>query len=75
MKLFGLTIVSNLKLRLFGFAVKRYRKRFKEAIIREHDLFIDMLRSGQKEKAVSFLKEVHWKFNYPENFIQGGTDN
>ena len=69
------TTVSNLKLRLFGFAVKRYRKRFKEAIIREHDLFIDMLRSGQKEKAVSFLKEVHWKFNYPENFIQGGTDN
>ncbi len=66
--------VSNLKLRLFGFAVKRYRKRFKEAIVLEHDMFIDMLRSGQKEKAISFLKEVHWKFNYPENFIQGGID-
>jgi DNA-binding GntR family transcriptional regulator len=69
------TTVSNLKMRLFGFAIKRYRKRFKEAIVLEHDMFIDMLRSGQKEQAISFLKEVHWKFNYPENFIQGGSDN
>jgi len=69
------TTVSNLKLRLFGFAVKRYRKRFKEAIVLEHEMFIDMLRAGQKEQAISFLKEVHWKFNYPENFIQGETDN
>ena len=69
------TTVSNLKLRLFGFAIKRYRKRFKEAIVIEHNMFIDMLRSGQKEKAIQFLKEVHWKFNYPENFIQGGIDN
>ncbi len=67
--------ISNLKLRLFGFAVKRYRKPFKEAIVLEHDMFIDMLRLGQKEQAISFLKEVHWKFNYPENFIQGGTNN
>ena len=68
------TTISNLKLRLFGFAVKRYRKRFKQAIILEHDMFIDMLRSGQKIRAVDFLKEVHWKFNYPENFIQGSSD-
>ncbi len=64
------TTVGNLKLRLFGFAVKRYRKSFKEAIVLEHNMFIDMLRSGQKERAIIFLKEVHWKFNYPENFIQ-----
>jgi len=68
------TTVSNLKLRLFGFAVKRYRNRFKDAIVLEHDMFIDMIRSGQKEKSIRFLKEVHWKFNYPENFIQGGSD-
>jgi len=68
------TTVSNLKLRLFGFAVKRYRKRFKEAIVLEHDMFIDMLRTGQKDNAITFLKEVHWQFNYPENFIQGGTN-
>jgi len=68
------TIINNLKLRLFGFAIKRYRNRFKEAIVLEHDMFIDMLRLRQRENAISFLKEVHWKFNYPENFIQGETN-
>jgi len=62
--------VSTLKLRLFGFALKSYRNRFKEAIVREHKKFIALLRSGKKDNAADFLKNVHWKFNYPENFIR-----
>ena len=62
--------IRIMKLRLFGFALKCYRDRFKQAIVNEHREFIKLLRAGEKEKAVSFLKEVHWKFNYPENFIR-----
>lgn len=62
--------VSNLKLKLFGFAMKSYRKRFKEAIVREHEEFIELIRAGKKTRASNYLKDVHWKFNYPENFIR-----
>ena len=62
--------VSNLKLKLFGFAMKSYRRRFKESIVREHEEFIELLRAGKKDNAVDYLKNVHWKFNYPENFIR-----
>lgn len=62
--------VSNLKLKVFGFAMKSYRKRFKEAIVREHQEFIALIRAGRKSRASNYLKDVHWKFNYPENFIR-----
>ena len=62
--------VSNLKLRLFGFAMKSYRKRFKEAIVREHEEFIALIRADKRVRASNYLKDVHWKFNYPENFIR-----
>lgn len=67
------TYVSNLKLRLFGFALKSYRDRFKRAIIAEHDVFIALLREGKRQSAADYLKEVHWKFNYPDNFIRPDT--
>jgi len=62
--------VSNLKLKLFGFALKSYRKQFKESIVQEHEEFIELLRAGKKNNAVDYLKNVHWQFNYPENFIR-----
>jgi len=62
--------VSNLKLRLFSFALKSYRNRFKKAIVKEHDEFIALLHNGDRDRAVDFLKNVHWKFNYPDNFIR-----
>ena len=65
--------VSNLKLKLFGFARKSYRKRFKESIVREHEEFIELVRAEKKSDAVDYLKNVHWKFNYPENFIRPDT--
>ena len=65
--------VSVLKLRVFGFALKSYRDRFKKAIVEEHREFISYLRSGEKDKAVRFLTDVHWKFNYPENFVRADT--
>ncbi len=62
--------VSILKLRVFGFAMRCYRDRFKNEIVKEHRKLISLIRSGEKEKAVGFLKDVHWKFNHPENFIR-----
>lgn len=62
--------VGNLKLRLFGFALKSYRDRFKEAIVAEHDVFIGLLRDGDRDGASAYLKDVHWQFNHPENFIR-----
>ena len=62
--------VSNLKLKLFGFALKSYRRSFKESIVKEHEAFIEFLRAGKKNNAVDYLKNVHWQFNYPENFIR-----
>ena len=62
--------VNTLKLRVFGFAVKSYRDRFKREIVNEHEELITLLRSGKKDEAVHYLKEVHWKFNYPDNFIR-----
>ena len=65
--------VSSLKLRLFGFALKSYRDRFKRAIIKEHDVFIALLKDGKRNEAAAYLKDVHWKFNYPDNFIRPDT--
>ena len=65
--------VSSLKLRLFGFALKSYRDRFKRAIIAEHDVFIALLKDGKQNEAAAYLKDVHWKFNYPDNFIRPDT--
>lgn len=62
--------VGNLKLRLFGFAVKSYRDRFKQAIVAEHDAFIDLVRDDNRDGAAEYLKNVHWRFNYPDNFIR-----
>ncbi|MCP4752745.1 MAG: GntR family transcriptional regulator [Proteobacteria bacterium] len=62
--------VGILKLRLFGFALKSYRDRFKTEIVKEHRKLVIMLRSGEQDKAVNFLQEVHWKFAYPANFIR-----
>ena len=66
--------VSSLKLRLFGFALKSYRDRFKRAIVAEHDVFIALLMEGKRKSAADYLKDVHWKFNYPDNFIRPDTD-
>lgn len=65
--------VGNLKLRLFGFALKSYRDRFKRAIVEEHDVFLSLLRNGDGKAAAAYLKDVHWKFNYPDNFIRPDT--
>lgn len=65
-----ITTISNLKLKLFGFALKSYRKRFKEAIVQEHREFIALLKAGKHSQAVDYLKNVHWRFNYPDNFIR-----
>lgn len=65
--------ISNLKLKLFGFALKSYRTRFKEAIVEEHRKFIALLQAGKNNQAVDYLKNVHWKFNYPDNFIRPDT--
>ena len=65
--------ISNLKLKLFGFALKSYRTRFKEAIVEEHREFIALLQAGKNNQAVDYLKNVHWKFNYPDNFIRPDT--
>jgi len=62
--------VSSLKLRLFGFALKSYRDRFKRAIVAEHDVFIALIKKGQRQSAADYLKDVHWRFNYPGNFIR-----
>jgi DNA-binding GntR family transcriptional regulator len=65
--------VSSLKLRLFGFALKSYRDRFKRAIVAEHDVFIALLKEGDRKSSADYLKDVHWKFNYPDNFIRPDT--
>ncbi len=65
--------VSSLKLRLFGFALKSYRDRFKRAIVAEHDVFIALIEDGDRKSAADYLKNVHWKFNYPDNFIRPDT--
>ncbi|MGD1975181.1 MAG: GntR family transcriptional regulator [Desulfobacterales bacterium] len=65
--------VSGLKRRLFGFALKSYRDRFKRAIVAEHDVFIALLKEGDRKSAANYLKDVHWKFNYPDNFIRPDT--
>ena len=66
--------VSNLKLRLFGFALNSYRDRFKKEIVREHNGFIALLKEGNKEQAADYLKNKHWVFNYPENYIRSDTN-
>ena len=38
--------IATLKLRLFGFAVRSYRDSFKQAIVAEHDVFIELVRDG-----------------------------
>jgi DNA-binding GntR family transcriptional regulator len=67
--------IGTLKLRVFGFALGRYRSRFKEAIVAEHDVFLGLLRQGEKEAAAAYLQHTHWVFNYPDNFIRSQPDS
>jgi DNA-binding GntR family transcriptional regulator len=62
--------IGNLKLRLFGFAVGSYRECFKRAIVAEHDVFIELVRDGNRDGAAEYLKDVHWQFNHADNFIR-----
>ena len=66
------TYIGRLKSRIFSFALGSYRIPFKKAIIAEHVAFIKLLRAGDHKGAAAYLCDIHWRFNYPENFIRHG---
>jgi hypothetical protein len=34
---------------------------------------MDLVRDGNQDGAAKYLKNVHWQFNYPDNFIRPDT--
>lgn len=64
-----LNYVHLLKDRLYYFPHLVYGKKWAEENVREHGDLLALIKKGQKMKAANYLRDVHWKFQYADDFL------
>ena len=63
-------IVNRLKKRLYDFPrPKGFVKEWEEASIGEHRRLLDLIKSGKKEDAATWIRDVHWSFKVQEKYV------
>jgi len=63
-------IVNRLKKRLYDFPrPKGFVKEWEEASIGEHRRLLDLIKSGKKEDAAAWIRDVHWSFKVQEKYV------
>ncbi len=62
--------VLPIKHRLYDFPRKDYIKEWELRNCREHQVFIDHLKTGSAHEAAGTLKDIHWSYDFQGNFIK-----
>lgn len=62
--------ILPIKQRLYDFPRKNYIKEWEMRNCEEHRIFIDHLKAENSEAAAKTLKDVHWSFDFQEDFIK-----
>jgi DNA-binding GntR family transcriptional regulator len=67
---FAERILKPIKDRLWDFPKKSFPQQWYLDACAEHQCIIDALRDRNLDRAVSYLKYVHWGFELNKNYIQ-----
>jgi DNA-binding GntR family transcriptional regulator len=63
-------IIMPIKQRLYDFPRPSYIREWELINCDEHDRLIDLIKTGEKEKAASLWRDEHWSFSAHEAFIR-----
>ena len=61
-------LIKTFKQRLYDFPKKDYGVKWKKINYKEHLQFIGLLKNNLAKEAAEYLRDVHWRFKYPESF-------
>ena len=63
-------VVNTLKKRLYDFPrQKGFVKEWEQASIAEHAELVRLIAMNDRQKAVNFIRDVHWSFKVQEKFV------
>lgn len=62
--------ILPIKQRLYDFPRQNYIPEWEMRNSLEHNQFIDFLKQGNGAKAAKFLKDIHWSFEFQNDFIE-----
>ncbi len=62
--------IHPIKQRLYDFPRQNYIKQWEMRNCQEHKLLIENLSKGDSKKASNVLRDMHWSFEYQEEFIK-----
>ena len=62
--------ILPIKQRLYDFPRQNYINEWEMQNCKEHQVFIDYLKTGNAKDAAKTLKDVHWSFDFQKKFIQ-----
>jgi DNA-binding GntR family transcriptional regulator len=61
-------LIKTFKQRLYDFPKKDFGVKWKKTNHKEHLQFIGLLKKNLTKEAAEYLRDVHWRFKYPESF-------
>jgi DNA-binding GntR family transcriptional regulator len=61
-------LIKTFKQRLYDFPKKDFGVKWKKINYKEHLQFIGLLKNNLAKEAAEYLRDVHWRFKYPESF-------
>lgn len=62
--------ITPIKERLYDFPRRIYLPEWEKRNCAEHQQFIDCIRSGDKDGAVTIMRDVHWSYEVQEDYIK-----
>ncbi len=62
--------ILPIKQRLYDFPRQNYINEWEMKNCKEHQVFIDYLKTGNAKAAAKTLKDAHWSFDFQKNFIK-----
>jgi DNA-binding GntR family transcriptional regulator len=63
-------IITPIRQRLWDFPRRRNHQQWELMACDEHQQITEAIRSGNRSEALRIVKELHWNFNYNQEFIR-----
>ena len=63
-------LLLPLKQRLYDFPRKSYIREWELRNCKEHEQFIEMIKTGQRMEAANLMKDVHWSYHVQKEYIR-----